>query len=97
LTDLPFELPPGSYGRIAHRSGLAVKHFIDVGAGVIDQDYRGNVGVLLFNFSNNDFFIKKGDRIAQLICEKIFMPELLEITETTTTERGTGGFVSTGK
>jgi len=97
LTDLAFELPQGSYGRIAPRSGLAVKHFIDVGAGVIDQDYRGNVGVLLFNFSKNDFFIKKGDRIAQLICEKIFMPELVEMAELAVTARGSTGFGSTGK
>jgi len=77
-------------------SGLAVKHFIDVGAGVIDFDYRGNVGVLLFNFGQTLYEIKKGDRIAQLICEQIFMPYLLEIVNITDTERGTGGFGSTG-
>ncbi|CAI9736088.1 5' [Octopus vulgaris] len=54
-TDLQIALPEGCYGRVAPRSGLALKHFIDVGAGVIDQDYRGNVGVLLFNFSETDF------------------------------------------
>ena len=48
-------LPAGTYGRIAPRSGLALKHGIDVGAGVIDPDYRGNVGILLFNFSDTDF------------------------------------------
>ena len=54
-TDLSVALPEGSYGRVAPRSGLAVKHFIDVGAGVIDADYRGPVGVLLFNFGDSDF------------------------------------------
>lgn len=54
-TDLSIAVPLGTYGRVAPRSGLAVKHFIDVGAGVIDADYRGPVGVVLFNFSDNDF------------------------------------------
>ena len=57
-------VPLGHYGRMAPRSGLAVKKFIDVGAGVIDSDYRGEVKILLFNFSNEDFEVKKGDRIA---------------------------------
>ncbi|XP_054944227.1 deoxyuridine 5'-triphosphate nucleotidohydrolase, mitochondrial isoform X9 [Physeter macrocephalus] len=63
----------------APRSGLAAKHFIDVGAGVIDEDYRGNVGVVLFNFGKEKFEVKKGDRIAQLICERIFYPEIEEV------------------
>jgi len=54
-TDIQIALPHGCYGRIAPRSGLAHKHFIDVGAGVIDEDYRGNVGVILFNFGEKDF------------------------------------------
>ena len=54
-TDIKIALPDGCYGRIAPRSGLAHKHFIDVGAGVIDQDYRGNVGVILFNLGDHDF------------------------------------------
>ncbi|CAG9112696.1 unnamed protein product [Plutella xylostella] len=95
-TDLQIELPSGCYGRVAPRSGLAVKNFIDVGAGVIDEDYRGNVGVVLFNHSDQDFPVKKGDRIAQLICEKIFYPDLLEVTNLTETKRAEGGFGSTG-
>lgn len=55
-TDLAIAVPEGTYGRVAPRSGLAVKHFIDTGAGVIDADYRGNVGVVLFNHSDVDFF-----------------------------------------
>ncbi len=57
-------VPIGHYGWMAPRSGLAVKKFIDVGAGVIDSDYRGEVKILLFNFSNEDFEVKKSDRIA---------------------------------
>lgn len=78
LTDIQIAVPDGCYGRVAPRSGLAHKHFIDVGAGVIDRDYRGNVGVILFNFNTEPFIVKKGDRIAQLICEKIEYPELEE-------------------
>ena len=63
-TGLAFAIPVGNYGRIAPRSGLAAKHSIDVGAGVIDADYRGEVKVLLFNFSDKDFSIVPGDRIA---------------------------------
>ena len=63
-TGLAFGIPEGNYGRIAPRSGLAAKHSIDVGAGVIDSDYRGEVKVLLFNLSDTDFAIAEGDRIA---------------------------------
>jgi len=80
----------------APRSGLAAKHFIDVGAGVIDQDYRGNVGVVLFNFGEEDFKVNKGDRIAQLILERIYIPELEELQNLDNTARGSGGFGSTG-
>ena len=54
-TDLSIALPPSTYGRVAPRSGLAVKHFIDVGAGVVDLDYRGPLGVVLFNFGDQDY------------------------------------------
>ena len=63
-TGLAFAIPDGNYGRIAPRSGLAAKHSIDVGAGVIDSDYRGEVKVLLFNLSDTDFEIKAQERIA---------------------------------
>ncbi|XP_054693485.1 deoxyuridine 5'-triphosphate nucleotidohydrolase, mitochondrial isoform X1 [Grus americana] len=96
-TDIQIALPSGCYGRVAPRSGLAAKHFIDVGAGVIDEDYRGNVGVVLFNFGKENFEVKKGDRIAQLICERIYYPELEEVQALDDTERGEGGFGSTGK
>ncbi|XP_058703161.1 deoxyuridine 5'-triphosphate nucleotidohydrolase, mitochondrial isoform X1 [Poecile atricapillus] len=96
-TDIQIALPSGCYGRVAPRSGLAAKHFIDVGAGVIDEDYRGNIGVVLFNFGKEMFEVKKGDRIAQLICERIYYPELEEVETLDDTERGEGGFGSTGK
>lgn len=95
-TDIEIAVPNGCYGRIAPRSGLAKDHFIDIGAGVIDPDYRGNVGVVMFNFGEEDFKVKKGDRIAQLICERVFIPELQEVESLDATDRGDGGFGSTG-
>ena len=78
MTDVTFEIPWNYYGRIASRSGIAVKHGIDVGAGVIDSDYRGNIGVLLFNHGDDDFNVKAGDRIAQIIFERITNPCFME-------------------
>ncbi|KAI3782379.1 hypothetical protein L2E82_12424 [Cichorium intybus] len=95
-TDLSIAVPEGTYARIAPRSGLAWKHSIDVGAGVIDADYRGPVGVILFNHSDTDFEVKTGDRIAQLIIEKIITPEVMEVDDLDSTVRGAGGFGSTG-
>jgi len=97
-TDIQIKLTKGTYGRVAPRSGLALKNKIDVGAGVIDQDYRGNVGVILFNLGDEDFHIAEGDRVAQLICEKIAYPEIEEVSSLSVddTERGEGGFGSTG-
>lgn len=96
LLDIAISIPVGTYARIAARSGLAVKNAIDVGAGVIDYDYRGNVGVVLFNHSDNDFAICKGDRIAQLILERISMAPVVEVDALTETHRGQNGFGSTG-
>ncbi|GAU93906.1 hypothetical protein RvY_05769 [Ramazzottius varieornatus] len=96
-TDIQVAVPEGTYGRVAPRSGLAAKNFIDVGAGVIDADYRGNVGIVLFNFGKDVFIVNPGDRVAQLICEKIVMPDLQESKENLDeTQRGEGGFGSTG-
>ncbi|CAB1339151.1 unnamed protein product [Coregonus sp. 'balchen'] len=95
-TDIQIAVPSGCYGRVAPRSGLAAKHFIDVGAGVVDEDYRGNVGVVLFNFSKETFEVKRGDRVAQLVCERICYPDLQELKTLDETERGSGGFGSTG-
>ena len=98
-TDIARAIPPGYYGRVAPRSGLAVKHHIDVGAGVIDADYRGNVGVVLFNHSDEEFKVTKGDRVAQLILEKIITPAVVEVEDLDAlgaTARGAGGYGSTG-
>ena len=95
-TGISLATPEGCYGRIAPRSGLAVKRFIDVGAGVIDADYRGEVGVVLFNHSDEDFKVKQGDRIAQLILEKIDTPEVKETADLPSTVRGSKGYGSTG-
>ncbi len=95
-TDLKVAIPHGTYGRIAPRSSLAVKNFISVAAGVIDEDYRGPLGVVLFNHANVPFCVKQGDRIAQLICEKIIYPQLVEVNNLDQTERGEQGFGSSG-
>ncbi|KAI8826172.1 dUTP diphosphatase [Fimicolochytrium jonesii] len=95
-TDISIAVPAGTYGRVAPRSGLAVKHFIDTGAGVVDADYRGPLGVVLFNFGENPFEIKEGDRIAQLVLEKIVTPDVMEVENLEETVRGAGGFGSTG-
>ncbi|EGE00156.1 deoxyuridine 5'-triphosphate nucleotidohydrolase [Trichophyton tonsurans CBS 112818] len=95
-TGLAIAVSEGTYGRIAPRSGLASKNFIDTGAGVIDADYRGEVKVLLFNFSGVNFTIKEGDRIAQLILERIYTPEVLVVEQLEESVRGAGGFGSTG-
>ncbi|XP_027094271.1 deoxyuridine 5'-triphosphate nucleotidohydrolase [Coffea arabica] len=95
-TDLSIAVPEATYARVAPRSGLTWKNSIDVGAGVIDADYRGPVGVILFNHSDVDFEVKPGDRIAQLIIGKIVTPEVEEVDNLDTTVRGAGGFGSTG-
>ena len=78
------------------RSGISWNHHLDIGAGVIDRDYTGNVGVILFNHSEIDFKVAAGDRVAQLILEKIEIAEVVEVEELEETERGIGGFGSTG-
>jgi dUTP pyrophosphatase len=97
-TNISIALPPGTYGRIAPRSGLAWKHSIDVSAGVIDADYRGSLKVLLVNHSDTDFKIQPKDRIAQLILEKIETNNTLILTkqELPPTQRSDHGFGSTG-
>ena len=97
-TGIAIEVPPGTYGRLAPRSGLSLKHGIHIGAGVIDRDYRGEVGVLLCNLGTERFEYKRGDRIAQLILEKITTP-IVNVVERfeSETERGADGFGSTGK
>ena len=97
LTDLSIIMPPGIYTRIAPRSGLSVMYNIHVMAGVVDPDYRGNVGVYLFNHGYGNFMVEKGMRIAQLIFEKYLHDAvILEDTYINLTERGSQGFGSSG-
>lgn len=84
------------YARIAPRSGLAVKHGIDTLAGVVDSDYRDSIKVVLINHGCEDFVVKKGDRVAQLVFEMVVRASFFE-AELSSTDRGFGGFGSTGK
>lgn len=93
---LALSLPKGVYARIALRSGLAGKKYIDIGVGVIDRDYRGEVEVVLFNHSAVDFQVQVGDRIAQLISEKIKIPHIQQVKILSSIDKGAGGFGSTG-
>jgi dUTP pyrophosphatase len=96
-TNISMEITPGYYGRIAPRSGLAYKNGIDVLAGVIDSDYRGDIGVILYNTDKNiDFTVKKGDRIAQIIFEACYIATLNNVENLDNTLRQAGGFGSTG-
>lgn len=97
-TGLYIELPIGYEAQVRPRSGLAAKNGITVlnAPGTIDADYRGEVGVILVNLSNEKFTINQGDRIAQLIIAKHERAEFLESNELSTTDRGAGGFGSTG-
>lgn len=85
-------LPPGVYGRIAPRSGMTLKYGIQTGAGVVDPDYTGELVVVLFNFGSEDFEIKKGNRIAQMILERCETPLIEEVVELVETTRGNNGF-----
>lgn len=96
-TGIAIAVPDGHYGRIAPRSGLAFRDKLDVMAGVIDSDYRGEVVVILFNHSDKPFSFKSGDRIAQLILEKCSTPPVKLVDDLDNTSRGEGGFGSTGK
>ena len=98
-TGIVLAIPRGYYGRIAPRSGLAVKNGIDVLAGVVDAGYRNEIGVVLINHhTDNQFAITKGDRIAQIIFERVDPFNLEEVLEFfNNTHRGMGGFGSSGK
>jgi dUTP pyrophosphatase len=98
-TGIRIKIPEGYYGRIAPRSGLAVKQGVDVLAGVIDSNYTGEIKVVLLNTDkSNTFFVKAGDRIAQLIIEDHFNFDFVEVVEDLeVTDRGDKGFGSSGK
>ena len=95
-TGISIAIPPGYYGRIAPRSGLAIKRGIDVLAGVVDSGYRGEVGVILINHSKKNFDIHRGMRIAQIIFSRVPETVLIEKSSLSKTKRDQGGFGSTG-
>lgn len=97
-TGLYMALPPGYEAQVRPRSGLAFKHGITVlnSPGTIDSDYRGELGVLLVNLSNEDFTIQAGERIAQMVIARHEQGEFVEVEELDDTERGAGGYGHTG-
>ncbi len=95
-TGLAVAIPAGYYGRVAPRSGLATKKGLDVLAGVIDADYRGEVSCLLYNAGDETIHLPAPSKICQLLIEKIITPEAIWSDEISETDRGSGGFGSTG-
>lgn len=98
-TNLSVEIPVGYEIQVRPRSGLAAKHGIGIlnSPGTIDSDYRGEVKVIMFNFSKEDFTIERGERIAQLVIAKVYKAEVEESDSLENTQRGEGGFGHTGK
>lgn len=97
-TGIKLELPPNTEAQIRPRSGLALKNGISVlnTPGTIDEGYRGEIGVILINHSKKSFSVSKGMRIAQMIIAPIIRPIIEEVKDLSNTERGSGGFGSTG-
>ncbi|MCK5595113.1 dUTP diphosphatase [bacterium] len=97
-TGVQIAIPSGYEGQVRPRSGLALKHGISIvnSPGTIDADYRGEVGVILVNLGKKDFLIHRGDRIAQLIINKVARADLVYVDKLTQTSRNAGGFGHTG-
>lgn len=97
--EIALQIPKGYAGMIYARSGLGSKHGITPRncVGIIDSDYRGNVGIMVRNDSDEDFKISRGDRIAQIVIQPVDLSAFVQVNELTDTERGFGGFGSTGK
>ncbi|MGL4642390.1 MAG: dUTP diphosphatase [Cetobacterium sp.] len=98
-TGIKMEIPFGYEVQVRPRSGLALKHGITLvnTPGTIDSDYRGEVGVILINLSNDEFIVNPGERIGQLVLQKVYKMEFEEVEELSTTVRAEGGFGHTGK
>ncbi|MGL4653221.1 MAG: dUTP diphosphatase [Cetobacterium sp.] len=98
-TGIKMEIPYGYEVQVRPRSGLALKHGITLvnTPGTIDSDYRGEVGVILINLSNEEFVVNPGERIGQLVLQKVYKMEFQEVEELSTTVRAEGGFGHTGK
>jgi len=95
-TGISLAIPQGYVGLIWDKSGLAGKNEIKTMGGVVDSSYRGEIGVILKNLSTREYKIKIGDKIAQMLIQKVSSPELIEVDNLDKTERGEGGFGSTG-
>ncbi|WP_101495374.1 dUTP diphosphatase [Clostridium acetireducens] len=97
-TGIQIELPKDTEAQVRPRSGLALKHSITVlnTPGTIDEGFRGEIGVILINHSKKDFKIEKGMRIAQMVIKPVLKVNVVEVDNLTETERGKGGFGSTG-
>jgi dUTP diphosphatase len=97
-TGIALAIPEGYEGQVRPRSGLALKHGIGMlnGPGTIDADYRGEIGIILFNFSGTPFTVRRGDRIAQLVFAKLSKAKFESVSQLTETVRGAGGFGHTG-
>ncbi len=96
-TGVRLQIPPGHVGLVWPRSGLAVRHGIDTLAGVIDSDYRGEVRVVLVNHGDEPFHVLPGDRVAQLLVQRVERAAFVAAPAIDETERGGGGFGSTGR
>jgi dUTP pyrophosphatase len=98
-TGLTIALPPGYEAQVRPRSGLAAKHGVTVlnAPGTVDADYRGEIGVLLINHGDAPFPIRRGERIAQMVIAAVVRSELTPVTALSATDRGDGGFGSTGR
>lgn len=97
-TGLAVSVPPGYEVQVRPRSGLALKHGIGMvnSPGTIDSDYRGEIGIILINWGSEQFLVKGGDRIAQMIVSRVYMADLIETDDLDETSRGQGGFGHTG-
>ncbi|WP_297432132.1 dUTP diphosphatase [uncultured Cetobacterium sp.] len=98
-TGIKMEIPCGYEVQVRPRSGLALKHGITLvnTPGTIDSDYRGEVGIILINLSNEEFIVNPGERIGQLVLQKVYKMEFEKVDELSTTVRAEGGFGHTGK
>ena len=96
-TGVRLQIPPGHVGLVWPRSGLAVRHGIDTLAGVIDSDYRGEVRVVLVNHGQEPFSVAPGDRVAQLLVQRVERAAFTAAAQIDGTDRGGGGFGSTGR
>ena len=95
-TGIALEIPPGHVGKIAARSGLMAKHAVNAFPGTIDSDFRGEIGVGLINHGAEPFKVEIGDRIAQILLERVSTPPVVVMAALSTTARGEGGYGSTG-